>query len=536
MQRQNKTDPYVDSPLDVRLKVPLLRLTLNFCILACTAMEILDIKTGTSVFRCIFHLCLLIFMIVSLVFLKRGYFLIISNLYFLGMELGMAGLLISRGYGGPESPAIYAVILGSFLVFGAVFISNKKLLMGMCLGYFLSYLGFLFLLALPGAKVQGEALQLVHTLYPFIAVSSISIGLVAFRSIFDKVFSHTLEAMDAAMEKEQWARNLAAGSASQMSQAETLLDGARETSDSARVIKDNVHSIDDRFRFLNQKVEHAVQSLDSVKSAATVMSDLARDQSVQVEESGSAIEEMVASIKNVSSVLEMRATGIKELSEKAKDGEIQIRETQQAYSKVRQLLEGIRDMVGVISNVADQTNLLAMNASIQAAHAGEAGKGFAVVAGEVRTLSESTSNSAGIIANNINDLVAAMVQVGTALDITLSSFGEISSEIESFTGAMREVGQNAQELDAGSQGILVSTTHLRKITTQVDESSLTVSKAQNSISEDVQSISELAAEISGETRDIAQGTGRITSAMGNIQTLAEELVSKSRDLNQEMAG
>ncbi|MDC7222596.1 MAG: methyl-accepting chemotaxis protein [Spirochaetales bacterium] len=527
-------DYYGDSPLDVKLKVPLLRIILLVCILLISLMIVSDFRESTPVSRTILHISCLLFMVASFVALNRGKYRLVSNIFFLGLELGMFFLQISRGYVGPESPATFAVILGSFLVFGAVFISNRILLLSLCIGYFLSYLGYLLLMVHPGARAAGDVLHMEHTLFPFIAVTSITVGLIAFRTIFDKVFEQTMKTMDNAKARETWARNLAIRSASQMSQAESLLAGAGETSEAAGIIEKNITSIDEQFQLLNQRVDKAAEALEHVKNAASEMSDLARDQSAQVEESGSSIEEMVASIKNVTSVIEARAEGVKELTDKALTGEQQIQETLDAFGKVRHLLDGIRDMAGVISNIADQTNLLAMNASIQAAHAGEAGKGFAVVAGEVRTLSESTSQSAGTIANNISDLMAAMVQVGSALDMTLSSFGDISKEIEHFTGAIGEIGQNAMELDTGSQGILASTTQLRQITTRVDEQSDMVNRAQNDISDSIEGISGLAAKIGEETRDITTGTGRITASMRDIHDLADDLVEKSRELNREM--
>ncbi|MDC7220019.1 MAG: methyl-accepting chemotaxis protein [Spirochaetales bacterium] len=535
MARTKKTNIYADAALDVKLKVPLLRGILVVCSFLTFMMVLSDFREATGLIRTALHILSFIFMVLSLVALNRGYFKQVSNIFFLGFEVGMGLLQLSRGYVGPESISTYSIILGSFLVLGAVFISSRKLIFSLCAVYFLSYPAYLLFLAYPGAKAAGMTLHMEHTLFPFIAVTSISVGLYSFRRIFDKVLDRTMETMDEARRKEVWARNLATASAGQMSQAENLLEGTERTARSVRTIEETVRAMEERFNFLNQRVESAVQDLGSVKNSASEMTLLAQNQSVQVEESGSSIEEMVASIQNMSQIIDIRSKGIEGLREKASEGESQIKETQDAFEKVRQFLEGISNMAGVISDIADQTNLLAMNASIQAAHAGEAGKGFAVVAGEVRTLSESTSKSAGVISENISNLMAAMVQVGSALDITLSSFGVISSEIDFFTDAMGEIGQNAQELESGSREVLGATTQLRQITTQVDGQSGEVNRAQNSIAESIQNISALAAEINEETSEISQGTEEITQSMGEIHTLAEELVNKSRELNREMS-
>ena len=531
---ESKKKPYVDSPLDIQIKVPLLRVILLILLVLAILLIVFDFRNHTTPVRMILHGFLVIFLSVALLGIQKGKYKLVSNIFFPLMELAMALMQVSRDFSGSESFIQFGFVLGSFLVFSAVFIANKRLLIGSCIAYLISYPAYIFLKAVPGARAIGEPLNLEYVAYSLIAVVSITLGLIAFRLIFDKVLGRTLIAMEEARNRETWARQLNKSSAAQMAKAESLLSDAGETSKATHIIEDNIHRIDDKFDLLNQTVESAIGALESVKNSAAIMTELSRNQSAQVEESGAAIEEMVASVKNVSSVIAARTEGVGVLTDKAHSGESRVQETQEAFGKVRHLLDGIRDLAGVISDIADRTNLLAMNASIQAAHAGEAGRGFAVVAGEVRTLSESTSQSVGTIANNINDLLAAFSQVSGSMDLTLDAFGDISREIEQFAETIGEVGRNATELDAGSQGILASTTELRQIAGRVDEQSREVSSAQVAINESIGSISALSSEISGETREITLGTTKISASMKEIHDLANELVESSRSLNREM--
>ena len=525
---------YADSPLDIQMKVPLLKVVLYILLTLTVLLIAADVKNHTPPVRMVLHSLFLILMLAAQAGIHRGKYILVSNIFFPLMELVMAFMQISRSYNGSESFIQFSFILGSFLVFSAVFITNRTLIIGLCLAYFLSFGGYILLKAVPGSRALGEPLPIENLVYSFIAVISISIGLIAFRLIFDKVVGNTVKAMEESRQKEKWARKLNQSSAAQMAKAEDLLADAGETSAATHVIEDNIHKIDERFGLLNQRVGNAITALEKVEKSASIMTELSREQSSRVDESGAAIEEMVASIKNVSTVISARAEGVNLLTEKARSGEARVQETKEAFGKVLHLLGGIRDLARVISDIADRTNLLAMNASIQAAHAGEAGRGFAVVAGEVRTLSESTSQSAATISGNLNDLLAAFSQADGSMGVTQDAFGDMYREIEQFAEAIGEVGRNASELETGSREILKSTGELRQIAARVDEQSLEVNSAQISISESIGSISSLAAEISEETREITQGTTKISSSMKGIHDLADELVQSSRSLNRDM--
>ncbi|MBN2626451.1 MAG: hypothetical protein JXA95_07280 [Spirochaetales bacterium] len=535
MEKKKKgKDYYGNASLEIKLKAPLLSYILYLLIALTILLVVSDIKEGTGLAHTAMHGVLFVIILTSLLAVRWGKYVLVSNLFFPLMELAMFFLQVSRPYMGAQSLLSLSLVLGSFLVFSSVFISSRKLLLTLCVLYFLTFPGYLFLVALPGSRALGMPLTEEFTFFPFIAVTSITTGLISIRIIFDRVLVNAMAAIEEAQRKEAWTRGLTESSVSQMGKTESLLADARETAKASHIINENVQAIDERFDMLNDQARHAASALEKVKAAALEMTELSREQSSQVDESGSAIEEMVASIRNVSAVITSRSEGVNSLNEKARSGESKVQETMEAFGKVRHLLDGIKDLAGVIADIADRTNLLAMNASIQAAHAGEAGRGFAVVAGEVRTLSESTAVSAGTIATNINDLLSAFALVGKSLDDTLKSFGEIAGEIEHFSGAMGEIGKNASELEVGSRGILSSTTSLRQIATQVDEQSQDVQQAQEAINEAIGGINALAEEIAQETKEITNGTHMITSSMTGIHDLAEALVQSSRDLTLKM--
>lgn len=530
--RKKFSERYARAPMEIRQKAPYLMtilIVLHFLALLLVASDFIESEPLSEVIP---HTVLYLIVVASLVGLYKGKYVIVGNLLFILMTLAFAALRFAEPYGGAGSLALYAAILGSFLVFGAVFISSRGVLFFLSGFYFLSYGLYLVLIALPA--VGDYPLNINDILYPTIAVTTIAVALSITRLLFDRIINTTVKTLEEVRQRESWARSLAETSSKQMAESSRLLDSAGRTSDAAKEIERSISSINERFETLYQRVDGSLGELGTVKSSADEMTRLSREQLRRFDDSGEAVRSMASAINEVTAVIAKRADEVKGLTGRAARGADMVAGTEEAFAKVEETVDAIKDMARIITDIAERTNLLAMNASIQAAHAGEAGKGFAVVAGEVRTLSESTSRSAGSIARSLEELVQAMGGAGDSLGSTKTVFGELSRDIESFGADIREIGQNVEELEAGSRELLETNESLRKISEEVDGQSHRVGESQQSIYSAVESLSQLASEMAGETRDISQGTTLISRAVEEICTLASELESQSRELNKEI--
>ena len=159
-----------------------------------------------------------------------------------------------------------------------------------------------------------------------------------------------------------------------------------------------------------------------------------------VSNSSSAVEEMVANIRSVTQILEGNSSTVKELGTESENGRKRINESAELAATVLEKSAGLVEASSVVQNIASQTNLLAMNAAIEAAHAGEAGKGFAVVADEIRKLAEQ-SNTQG---KNIGVLLDGGKQIGEEMRNLANMTHEITDSMNKMAAGSGQITKSVE--------------------------------------------------------------------------------------------
>jgi len=214
---------------------------------------------------------------------------------------------------------------------------------------------------------------------------------------------------------------------------------------------------------LKEHINLAVELLDGITRVVNELNTQVNSQAEAFDESSAITGNMITSLKGTSELSKNKQETLKVLIEKAAKGRESMHGTIQSVQGISQSVDGVAAAIKIISSIASDINLLAMNAAIEAAHAGEAGRGFAVVANEIRKLSEHTRENSRIIAKTLRDIIQGIKVTSKQSGDTDSLITGMSEEIDGFAVAMGEVINTLGELSASSSDITATLTSLQEL-------------------------------------------------------------------------
>jgi twitching motility protein PilJ len=295
---------------------------------------------------------------------------------------------------------------------------------------------------------------------------------------------------------------------------------ATVTEDITGAIADSVNYAIDALRELvstiNTTAVEVSSAAEETQATASRLADASNQQANQIGSASSAVSDMAKSIEEVSekasesaqvarnavSIAGKGADTVQRTIKGMDDVREQIQDTSKRIKRLGESSQEIGDIVGLIDEIADQTNILALNAAIQASMAGEAGRGFAVVADEVQRLAERSSNATKQI-----DALVKGIQADT--NEAVISMEQTTTNVVSGANLSQEAGEALEEI----QG--VSNT-LEELIESISESSQQQASVAANVSETMQTIQEI-------TMQTLEGTNQTASSIGNLTELSNEL-------------
>jgi len=304
-----------------------------------------------------------------------------------------------------------------------------------------------------------------------------------------------------------------------------LASNMNQTAAAVNEITSNIQSVKSRIISQSASVTETHATMEQVTVNIGKLNDHVENQSSNIAQASSAIEQMVANTRSVTDTLVKNAANVKTLMGASEVGRAGLNEVAEDIQEISRESEGLLEINTMMESIASQTNLLSMNAAIEAAHAGEAGKGFAVVANEIRKLAESSGQQSKTISIILKKIKESIDKITIATNNVLNKFEAIDSNVRIVAQQQENIRHAMEEQDTGSKQILEGVGNINVITGHVKRSSQEMLEGSEEVIRESENLEKITLEITSGMNEMATGADEINVAVHHVN----EITVKNRE-------
>ena len=301
-----------------------------------------------------------------------------------------------------------------------------------------------------------------------------------------------------------------------------LASNMTETANTVHQISANIEGVKQQALTQAASVTETATTIEEIVRTIKQLNNSIETQAASVAQSSSSVEEMVANIASIGQTLGKTDEVIKSLTTATGDGKATLVTSNTVTQKIAEESGSLMEASSVIQHIASQTNLLAMNAAIEAAHAGEAGKGFAVVADEIRKLAEDSATQGKAITATLKTLSGEIETLSASSKTVEEKFNAIFSLAEQVKEMSASLTEAMREQENGSKEVLTAIKSINTVTIEVQAGSEEMLKGGEGVAEKMQKLDSLTRVITESMNEMASGAVQINNAVQEVSEITQK--------------